>query len=868
MDDVSNMNFIEDIDSDKENTDVENDNNSDSSSKAENKPSKKAKVKVSATQDVTTKNNERKTLTIRRSLSVSSSSRTMNANLINPSIKRRRAKISDNHAAVSENNNVNSLTESESVKDALNRLKNEKELSDKKNENDQLLEKERREKIELQKQRKEDVEAIHKERIQNAKLEKERLQQQKAKELAEKKSAAESNKKDLSQKFASKVVDSAPVKDQNIFAGKNKNKADDEQDDINNKKKRLSLKQKGNKTRITVQDAWTQVKNNDYDDFYGRFSRKKNNKNKPKKTSNILHTIEISNSINIISLAHKLGIKSSEMLKSLKSKGFDVINAYQILDPETASLAVEELGHKAKLISPTTLEDEIMISDDESQMVTRPPIISIMGHVDHGKTSLLDALRNTNFVDGEEGGITQSISAYRLQMENGDITFLDTPGHAAFSSMRSRGANLTDIALLIVAADDGVKEQTIEAIGHAKLAKIPIIVVINKIDKPGANPSKVKAELMQHEIYTEDMGGETISVEVSAKNKTGLDKLLDAILLQASIMDLKAQSNRSACCKVVETNLVKGHGIVATVIVETGTLKIGDYFVVGKTYGKVRGLISDRGKNLTKASLSQPVIIFGFHSMPQASDSLTVVKNEQIAKNVAEYRNNRDIDDSKNMISDIVDFDKIMSANKKKELNIIIKADTRGACEAVKESLLAITHDEVAVRITKTEVGDINDSDVLFAESTNSIIAGFNIGISHAARKSIIDQNIEVLNYKIIYELILEIKDKLSSMLEPEIKFENIGELEVRKVFEISKIGRIAGCYVRDGLIKNTSILKIERNSKLIFEDKVKTLKRTTDEAQEIKKGLECGVLFEKFNDIQEGDIIKCFEKKVIKRSL
>ena len=751
------------------------------------------------------------------------------------------------------------------INSALEALKKAKEALSKDALKKQEVDSLRQENFLSQKARQEEIEKIHLERLQKEEEEKAKIKQQR---LEKQSQAAEVKKpeKSFSQSISTDS-ESRVAKTQHTFT-KERKVGDDETEEKNKKLRLKDREALGARNRITVQDAWLQTQS-DYDDLNNEgFRYKKQRKGSAKKKSSVVHDIEISNDINIIDLAHKIGIKSGEVLKILNKLGTETKNLHQILDPETAVLIVEELGHKARFVPSTSIEDEIMIADDATKLETRSPVVSVMGHVDHGKTSLLDALRNTNFADGESGGITQHISAYRLHAKNGDITFLDTPGHAAFASMRARGANLTDIVLLVVAADDGVMEQTIEAINHAKEANTPIIVVINKIDKPQIDIARLKSELTQHEVYTEDMGGSTIVVEVSAKNKIGLDSLVEAILLQASIMDLKAQVDRKAQCRVVESHMDKGLGAIATLIVETGTLHVGEYFVSGQVYGRVRGIISDRDESLKQACPAQPVLVFGFNGLPNAGDDFIIVSSEQVARSVAEYRHNlahKNIDKAHVSAKDLED---LFNKTQKKTLDIIVKADTDGSAEALVESLKAINHDEVGVNIVQCGVGYITESDVMLAQSIDSLIIGFNVKALTGANKMAASEETVVITRNIIYELIEDVKERLSLLLEPDITFEEQGRVEVRKVFEISHLGRVAGCYVQDGVVRNDSFLKIERKGKIIFEDKIKTLKKTTDEAKEIKKGFECGILFEKFDGIEQGDIILAYNKIVSQRKL
>ncbi|SHF23580.1 translation initiation factor IF-2 [Desulforamulus putei] len=581
--------------------------------------------------------------------------------------------------------------------------------------------------------------------------------------------------------------------------------------------------------------------------------------------------IQIGETITVQELAEKLKKTAAEVIKKLMNLGV-LATINQEIDFDTAALIAGEFGVEAELKVAVDKEALIMAEpeDDPAQLVPRPPVVTIMGHVDHGKTSLLDAIRQTNVTAGEAGGITQHIGAYQVEHNGKKITFVDTPGHAAFTAMRARGAQITDIAILVVAADDGVMPQTVEAINHAKAANVPIIVAINKMDKPEANPDKVKQELTQHELVVEDWGGDVIAVPVSAKTRMGLDNLLEMILLVAEVNELKANPNRRARGTVVEAELDKGRGPVATVLVQNGTLNVGDTIVVGHAYGRVRAMIDDKGRRVKKAGPSTPVEILGLSDVPEAGDILVVVEDEKLAREVAEKRQMRKREEILKATAKISldDLFKHIQEGQIKELPIILKADVQGSIEALAQALEKLSTDEVKVNLIHSGVGAINETDIMLASASNAIVIGFNVRPDANARKIAEAEKIDIHLYRVIYEVIDDVKKAMSGLLDPEYKEVILGHVEVRKIFKASKIGTIAGCYVTEGKITRDSGIRLIRDGIVIHEGKLDSLKRFKDDVKEVAQGYECGITIENFNDIQEGDIIEAFTVEAVKREL
>ena len=652
----------------------------------------------------------------------------------------------------------------------------------------------------------------------------------------------------------------------------------DEEDEVeegqkNNKKSKIQQKTKKN--------------NNITFDEDGNSHKNRSKKKKGRRTDFVLKTVEATpdvveeDGIKIIKFrgeltlgdfAEKLGVNSGEIIKKLFLKG----QMLTINSPITLEMAEELAGEYDALVEE---EQEVEldfgekfaleIEDREADLKERPPVITIMGHVDHGKTSLLDAIRTTNVVEGEAGGITQKIGAYQVVKDGKRITFIDTPGHEAFTDMRARGAQVTDIAILVVAADDGVMPQTVEAISHAKVAKVPIIVAVNKIDKPEANPMKVKQELMEHGIVSVEWGGDVEFVEVSAKKKINLDGLLDTILITSEILELKGNVKKRAKGVVLESRLDPKMGPIADILVQEGTLKIGDVIVAGEVQGKVKALLNDKGERVNTAIVSQPVEVIGFNNVPDAGDTMYVIQNEQHAKRIVEeVRKERKIQETTKKTISLESLSDQLKHEDLKELNLILRADSKGSVDALRDSLLKLSNDEVAVNIIQAASGAITESDIKLAEAAGAIIIGFNVRPTTKALKEAETNKVEIRTSGIIYHIIEDIEKALAGMLDPEFKEEYQGRIEIKKVFKVSKVGNIAGCVVIDGKVKNDSNIRILRDNVVIYEGKLASLKRFKDDAKEVVAGQECGLGVENFNDIKEGDVVEAFEMVEIKRTL
>ncbi|MDC6448205.1 translation initiation factor IF-2 [Alphaproteobacteria bacterium] len=573
--------------------------------------------------------------------------------------------------------------------------------------------------------------------------------------------------------------------------------------------------------------------------------------------------------ITVQDLANRMAEKTADVVKSLMKMGV-MANAAQSLDADTAELVVAELGHKSiRVTDDDLLKDIEDFEDPKESLISRAPVVTIMGHVDHGKTSILDAFRSSNVVAGESGGITQHIGAYQVGDKDKKITFIDTPGHAAFSNMRARGAKTTDIVVLVVAADDSLKPQTIESIAHAKAANVPIIVAINKIDLPNVDPEKVRQDLLTQEIIVEKLSGDVLDVEVSAIKKINLDKLKEAILLQADILNLKANPNRAARGSIIESKLEKGRGSVATVLVQKGTLKVGDIFVSGSEWGKVKALLDDNGANIKEALPSKPVEVLGFDSNPLAGDDFIVVESESVARNIAEYRFNKlQIQKNKVVKSNVEEMFEKINQGKVSSLPIIIKTDVQGSAEAIENSVTKLSTNEVKVTVVHKGVGAITESDVALANSSKGFIIGFNVRALPHARDAAKRDGVDIKYYSIIYELIDDVKNLLSGLLKPDISEKITGNVEIREVFNISKIGNIAGCMVKDGLVARNSQIRLLRDNVVIHSGSLASLKRFKEEVKEVKSGFECGVMLENYSDIKVGDIIETYEEIQTERKL
>ncbi|PIJ51025.1 translation initiation factor IF-2 [Erwinia sp. OLTSP20] len=580
--------------------------------------------------------------------------------------------------------------------------------------------------------------------------------------------------------------------------------------------------------------------------------------------------VVIGETITVAELANKMAVKGSQVIKAMMKMGaMATIN--QVIDQETAQLVAEEMGHKVILRRENELEEAVMSDRDTgAAMESRAPVVTIMGHVDHGKTSLLDYIRSTKVASGEAGGITQHIGAYHVETENGMITFLDTPGHAAFTAMRARGAQATDIVVLVVAADDGVMPQTIEAIQHAKAAGVPVVVAVNKVDKPEADPDRVKNELTQYSIIPEEWGGENMFVNVSAKAGTGIDELLQAILLQAEVLELTAIRSGMASGVVIESFLDKGRGPVATVLVREGTLNKGDIVLCGFEYGRVRAMRDELGREVTQAGPSIPVEILGMSGVPAAGDEATVVRDEKKAREVALYRQGkfRDVKLARQQKSKLENMFANMSEGEVSELNIVLKADVQGSVEAIADSLIKLSTDEVKVKIVGSGVGGITETDATLAAASNAIILGFNVRADASARRVIEAESLDLRYYSVIYHLIDEVKAAMSGMLAPEYKQQIIGLAEVRDVFKSPKFGAIAGCMVTEGLVKRHNPIRVLRDNVVIYEGELESLRRFKDDVNEVRNGMECGIGVKNYNDVRPGDMIEVFEVIEIKRTI
>ncbi|PRJ58693.1 translation initiation factor IF-2 [Haemophilus influenzae] len=581
--------------------------------------------------------------------------------------------------------------------------------------------------------------------------------------------------------------------------------------------------------------------------------------------------VVIGETITVVELANKMAVKATEIIKMMMKMG-EMVTINQVIDQETAQLVAEELGHKVILRNENELEEAVLGDRDvNAEKVTRAPVVTIMGHVDHGKTSLLDYIRKAKVAAGEAGGITQHIGAYHVEMDDGKmITFLDTPGHAAFTSMRARGAKATDIVVLVVAADDGVMPQTIEAIQHAKAAGAPLVVAVNKIDKPEANPDRVEQELLQHDVISEKFGGDVQFVPVSAKKGTGVDDLLDAILLQSEVLELTAVKDGMASGVVIESYLDKGRGPVATILVQSGTLRKGDIVLCGFEYGRVRAMRDENGKEVDEAGPSIPVELLGLSGVPAAGDEATVVRDEKKAREVALYRQGkfREVKLARQQKAKLENMFSNMSEGDVAELNVIVKADVQGSVEAIVQALNELSTNEVKVKVVGSGVGGITETDATLAAASNAIIVGFNVRADATARRVIEAENIDLHYYSIIYELLNEIKAAMSGMLEPEFKQEIIGLAEVRDVFRHPKFGAIAGCMVTEGVVKRNNPIRVLRDNVVIFEGELESLRRFKDDVSEVRNGMECGIGVKNYNDVKVGDQIEVFEVVEVKRSI
>lgn len=588
-------------------------------------------------------------------------------------------------------------------------------------------------------------------------------------------------------------------------------------------------------------------------------------------TAPVIHEVEIPEGISVAELAQRMAIKGNEVVKVLFNMGA-MVTINQVIDQDTATLVVEELGHIAKPIESADVDEQLLAGETEltGDAVPRPPVVTIMGHVDHGKTSLLDYIRRTKVADHEAGGITQHIGAYSVQTDKGTVAFLDTPGHAAFTAMRARGAQATDIVVLVVAADDGVMPQTIEAIQHSKAAGVPLVVAVNKIDRENADPERVKNELTQHEVIPEDWGGEQIFVNVSAKTGEGIDALLDAILLQAEVMALTAVAEGPAKGLVIESSLEKGRGAVATLLVQAGTLKQGDMIIAGEEYGRIRNMFDETGASIKEAGPSSPAVVLGLSKTPSAGDDFLVVKSERKAREVAEFRQSksRDAKLAQQQASKLDDMFSKMQEGDISTVSVIIKSDVHGSAEALRDALVKLSTDEVKVNVLSSGVGGITETDANLAAASNAAIIGFNVRADAAARTAIKESGVDVRYYSIIYEAIDDVKAALSGLLAPEIREQIVGLAEVKDVFSSPKFGDIAGCIVSEGYVKRSNPIRVLRENVVIYEGELESLRRFKDDVNEVRSGTECGIGVKNYSDVKVGDQIECFERIEVARTL
>ncbi|MBQ8785760.1 MAG: translation initiation factor IF-2 [Alphaproteobacteria bacterium] len=747
----------------------------------------------------------------------------------------------------------------------------------------QLARQKLEEEIKAEKQRKEAEEA---ERLA--------LEEQKIKEAKEAEEKAAKEKAEKEKAAAQKMAQSSP-KEEKTFKNNDRHSKDYDDDDddekFSGKKRNVNRNEafEQDRKKVTKRSFEPQRRNNkvsinsfggdDDDDDYGFGApRRRFKKKQPKPVvvvqpqEKIIKEVTIPEIITVQELANRMAEKSADVIKKLMSLGV-MATINQAIDADTAQIIVEEMGHKWKRVADSDVED-VLKNDEDSlpeRQLPRAPVVTVMGHVDHGKTSLLDALRETNVVAKEAGGITQHIGAYQIEVESGNkITFIDTPGHEAFSEMRARGAKVTDIVVLVVAANDGIMPQTVEAIRHAQAAEVPIVVAINKIDLPGADPMKVKTALLQHGIAVEEMGGEYLCAEVSAKKRININKLVEAILLQAEILDLKANPNCKASGTVVEAKMEKGRGSVATVLVQQGTLNIGDIIIAGKEWGHVRAMFNEHGQKLQSAGPATPVEILGLQGTPAAGDNFNVVESESQAKEIVNYRIQKERDaklvkSAKSAMEQMLD--KIKSGEVK-HLPIVIKADVQGSIEAIEGTLNKLSNNEVSVQILHSAVGPISESDVTLAKASHAFIIGFNVRAIPQARDMARRDGIDIRYYSIIYDVADDVKKGLEGMLSPELKEKILGYAEIRNVFNITGVGRVAGCMITEGMVKRGAKVRLLRDNVVIHDGSLGQLKRYKDDVKEVKEGYECGMSFENYNDIQVGDFIECYEIETIAAKL
>jgi len=763
--------------------------------------------------------------------------------------------------------------------------------------------------------RKQEEEAREEKRIKQKKEQEAALEQKLAVEEAEKQAAeklkqeqeekakAEAKKQSQEDVSISKSEVNQPVSEHKVRKSKDYEDDDEDDDEVYYKKgkKSSSVTEKHSMTKeetfeqerkkiqkrsFEVQRRNNKISVNNYmgnsdddDDDYGYAPHRRFKKKQPKPVQpqtvvpqeKVIKEVIIPETITIQELANRMAEKSTDVIKRLMSMGV-MATINQAIDADTAQIIVEDMGHKVKRVSDSDVEEGLTGPEDTAEdLLPRAPIVTVMGHVDHGKTSLLDALRETNVVAKEAGGITQHIGAYQITVEGGQkITFIDTPGHEAFSEMRARGAQVTDIVVLVVAANDGIMPQTVEAIRHAQAAGVPIVVAINKIDLPGADPMRVKSELLQYGIGVEEMGGESLCAEISAKKRINIDKLVEAILLQAEMLDLKANPNHAAQGTVVEAKMEKGRGSVATVLVQRGTLRVGDILIAGKEWGRVRAMFNELGKKVLEAAPATPVEVVGLQGTPMAGDTFVVVKDEAQAREVTGYRIRKERDakivaNTKSAMEQMMD--KIKSGESK-HLSVVIKADVQGSIEALEGSLKKLSNDEVSVQVLHSAVGAISESDVTLAHASDALIIGFNVRANAQARDMAHRDGVDIRYYSIIYTVVDDVKKALEGMLTPELREKILGYAQIRNVFNITGVGKVAGCMVTEGMVKRGAKVRLLRDNVVIHDGNLGQLKRYKDDVKEVKEGFECGMSFENYSDIQVNDSIECYEVEEIAKTL
>ena len=703
---------------------------------------------------------------------------------------------------------------------------------------------------------------------------------------AEERAAREAEEKRLAEERARAESQAAPAQDAAPKAAprradEEKKRSDDRRRaptaDKKGAEKKAAEKKGGERRRragkLTINDALNDEERvRSLASMRRRREREKRQAQGPDSGEKVARTVQLPDTITIQELANRMAERSVDVIKVLMNQGV-MAKINDVIDADTAQIVAEDLGHSVKRVSESDIEDAIVTADDdEADKTARPPVVTVMGHVDHGKTSLLDALRKAKVADGEAGGITQHIGAYQTQTAKGEtLTFIDTPGHAAFTAMRARGAKVTDIVILVVAGDDGVMPQTVEAINHAKAAEAPIIVAINKMDKAEADATRVKNDLLQHEVIAEDMGGDTQMIEVSAQSGAGLDDLLEAVALQAELMELKANAAREAEGVVIEAKLDKGRGAVATVLVQRGTLSVGDIFVVGQESGRVRALINDQGAQVKTAAPATPVEVLGAGGAPGAGDVFTVVDSEAKAREVAEYRARKARQQSSAAGPKAASLDQMMSQlqnAERAEIAIVVKGDVQGSVEAIAQAAEKLGTEEVTARVVHTGVGGITESDVTLAAASNAVILGFNTRANAQARNAAEAEGIEIRYYNVIYDLVDDLKATMAGLLSPDLRETALGTAEVLETFKVGKGDRAAGCLVGEGLVRRGAKVRLIRDDIVIHEGELSSLRRFKDEVKEVQSGQECGMAFENYNDLQAGDVIECYEVEEVARTL